>query len=333
MPAGVSIIQDTRRGWGKTALQDPALREEALAAIDEVLQHYPRQENVGLITHQSFEPFVKKRFPRLKTGHYYGQRGSNEFAQLEGLLVFGTPSPNPQGLLQQAEALFYHQPPLARAQYLERRTLTMQSGPDWSMAVRTYQDPRLQGLLRSKREDELVQALYRVRPLSVQPSVQQELFPPEGVPATRLDCRIHVFSNLPLEGLKVTRLIERATPPAEPAPETAFLRQVLEQAGARSEEEEEGPRRQPTQAKIIELTQWSQRKVRALAGQLAALWLGLLREDFLASEAPLERARPQSQQPLTGAVRTHFDRRSLAFQQLAARRKEPPGPASASQVS
>ncbi len=108
MPAAAQIIQFTDYNYGKIHLATPKERFKALQRIGELVAQHPGQR-IGLISHQSFTSVVRLHFPHTQVGHYYGQRGSNEFADCDVLICFGTSNPNPQELERHAEALYWDQ--------------------------------------------------------------------------------------------------------------------------------------------------------------------------------------------------------------------------------
>jgi hypothetical protein len=100
--------------------------------------------------------------------------------------------------------------------------------------VRTFADSRLQELLRSKCTEELLQAIYRIRPLSVHedPSGQGQFGFERAPNEPRRRAKIYLFSSMPLPELRV-QLAERPRPQS-PAP-VVELRQAAEAMIARGE--------------------------------------------------------------------------------------------------
>ena len=210
MPDSVNIIQYPEQAWGKVRLRNPKVQEQAMEQIGDVLARHPH-EKIALITHKSFADLVKTRFPQLKVGHFFGQRGSNAFKDCDILIVFGTPHPNPGELLRQAQALHWDESTVLPHEFLERRRFeTAPNTPSYQVPMRSYADPRLSNLLRSKIEDELIQSIYRIRPLSVNHSHQQLglNFTGEEIAPERSKATVYVFSSRPLPGLEVALRVE-----------------------------------------------------------------------------------------------------------------------------
>ena len=213
MPATVEIFQYPDQAWGKQRLQDERARQQALEAIGKMVERHPG-ESIALITHKGFTGDVKRRFPQLIVGHFFGQRGSNVFKDCDVEIVFGTPYPNPDELQQLAEALYWDDKPVLRQVFLEKRTFETSGQAPRQVAVRCYADPRLRELQRSKCEEELLQSIYRIRPLSVESPVEEtgQGLLDLGV-GPRKRATVYLFSSMPLPGLSV-QLIEQQRPPA-----------------------------------------------------------------------------------------------------------------------
>jgi hypothetical protein len=91
---------------------------------------------------------------------------------------------------------------------LDGRTFEVKPGAESVRTrVRSFADPRLREALESRRDEELRQAVFRVRPLSVQqPSPEQgDLFEvAQTASQTRARATIYIFSSVPLRGLTVS---------------------------------------------------------------------------------------------------------------------------------
>ena len=251
MPAAAKVVQFTDYNYGKIHLATAPERLKALQIIGELVAQHPGQK-IGLISHQSFTSAVRQRFPQLQIGHYYGQRGSNEFADCDVLICFGTPNPNPQELERQAEALYWDQHVINPQTVLEPRAFEQSGGQVVQTRVRAYRDPRLHEMHRAKREEELLQAIFRARPLSLDPQYRKNLqldldFAEDA--STRSTPRqavtIYVFSSLPLPGLTV-QARSLAEPVIAVGEESNVIR--LEEAAHRLWREQ----RRLTDAKLLE---------------------------------------------------------------------------------
>jgi hypothetical protein len=219
IPASVKVVQYVDKGWGKRALHDPAVQEKALAVIGRHIEAHPG-EKIGLLSYKFFGAIVKKAFPdaKIKFGWFYGQRGTNRFKDCDALIVFGTPRPNPKGFEQTAEAIFWDENPLNTQTML----VTHRIGK-LAVKVREYVDPRLRELARAKTQEELRQAVLRIRPLEVEGYLDREqlnFWEPEKAgedqPAQRRRATVYIHSNVPIPGLKVEA--HRTATPSTPPP-------------------------------------------------------------------------------------------------------------------
>jgi hypothetical protein len=197
MPSSVKIIQYPEQNWGKRRLSSDTARLQALEKIREVVNRHPGQ-SISVITHLCFVGDVRRAFPHLKVGHFYGQRGSNQFQDCDVEIIFGTPYPNSDELQQQAEALFWDQDRVLRQVLLEPQCLGVLNDEEQWVPVRTHADQRLKELHRSKCQEEMIQAIYRIRPLSV----EEGRLIPSG-PDKRSEATVYVFSAQPLPQLDV----------------------------------------------------------------------------------------------------------------------------------
>jgi len=104
------------------------------------------------------------------------------------------------------------------------------------VAVRTYVDPRLAELLRAKCQEELLQAVYRIRPLSVEvdPSGQLEFVMYNDPNEPRRRAKVYLFCALPLPGLTV-QLVEGKAPPAPRPAQVICLHQAAQNLTFRRE--------------------------------------------------------------------------------------------------
>lgn len=208
IPAAAKIVQFTDYNYGKIHLATAQERFKALQRIGELVAQHPGQK-IGLISHQSFTSFVRQQFPQIQVGHYYGQRGSNQFADCDVLICFGTPNPNPHELERQAEALYWDQSVINPQTLLEPRTFGQSGERVLQTRVRAYADPRLNEMHRAKREEELLQAIFRARPLSLDPQYRKnhqldlDFYEKDLRVQARQGVVIYIFSSLPLPSLTV----------------------------------------------------------------------------------------------------------------------------------
>jgi len=108
------------------------------------------------------------------TGHYWAIRGLNAWKDYDQAIIIGAPIPNVFGIIRQAQALFWDDKPII---------ITSTKKDE---GVYEYDDDRINWYLRSLREDELYQAIFRIRPLERK---------------GRNEIKIIIVTSLPLEDI------------------------------------------------------------------------------------------------------------------------------------
>jgi len=210
-PEAIRIVQMRNRHVGKSTLEH--FDGDSSVAVQHLYRELLKREvrarkdlgqanKVGIITFQELIPdcvaalheigYVFSEITaqsEIVTGYYYNLRGANDFNGCDLLVLMGYPRPNPQGLYEEACALFQDDPePISTepAHYTDQIRLrnghTVTIGKD----LFGYKDPRLQALLLQKSRAELYQALHRARPFAPTTSVREILqftdVPVPGVP-------------------------------------------------------------------------------------------------------------------------------------------------------
>ena len=123
--------------------------------------------------------------------HYGNLEGTNDYEDRQKLILLGTPQAAPGDLEQMSHALFQNdEEPISmdRHDEFEKYAYKDCEGKGYEVNVKRYQDPRVELLAKQYREDEIVQAAHRIRPL---------LNP---------DREIYLLTNLPIDDLPPTRL-------------------------------------------------------------------------------------------------------------------------------
>jgi hypothetical protein len=207
MPGCVTIVQDTQCNFSKTALvhsieKDPKKRYWNLF-LDKITGDLDREKGRRcLITVcKEIEPYLAKglagRGYAAETGyhfvikHYGDLRGSNEFQDYDCLIQAGQYMPEPNSVIGAARAIYGGDgrdldTTLTRIQRLHN--FKDEEGRGLADEVLAFRDQRIQRLLEIDREDEHIQALHRIRPLTATtPKV------------------IYLHFSIPLKGVKIDR--------------------------------------------------------------------------------------------------------------------------------
>lgn len=99
--------------------------------------------------------------------HYGNLRGSNEYEDRETVILLGTPNINTDQLEEQVNALFIggDRVNMDTHRVWEQYDYRDSNGKGYQVQVRRYQDERVERMARIYRENEMVQAAHRVRPV------------------------------------------------------------------------------------------------------------------------------------------------------------------------
>lgn len=189
----VNVIQVTDGFYSKSTLSTTATRRRVLRCVDALLKHH-RGEKVGIIAHQHIEDDLKRRMKKRgqdpsRVRHFHALMGANDLADVDVLILAGTPFPNSVELEGQAAAIWPDEPLDNEMTY----RLAHYEGADWGVEVQGYSNRRLSALWRGVLESELYQALHRARPLLVGQDGRNSL-------------TVYILSEHPIPGVKVTRL-------------------------------------------------------------------------------------------------------------------------------
>lgn len=195
LPMRGQIFQVTDSSWPKTSLltsdnSPTAGAREVLRMIERLItQRGYRRAHVGIITFMGLEDIFRNA--GLRTAHFFGQRGTNAFIDVDALFVVGTPMPSLTAMEKIARQIWdtryraFNNAWLSVPTAYHYITPTMQGV---MVNVSEFADENLNIILRSVREAEIVQAAHRARPV----------FRPTDV---------WLFTNIPLEGLAPSKLV------------------------------------------------------------------------------------------------------------------------------
>lgn len=211
VPSGVRVVQHIDKGFGKTSLLQSELDfARARRELQKVRERFPG-EKVGCVTHKAAAERLKGHLPDVEFLHFYGQRGSNSLKDSRALVVMGTPCPNPEGLLRQAEA-FYADELKLHSYSVQRSYVARVDGEELTVPYRVMGDRRLSSWLDARREQELFQAVGRARLYDTEDLRNEQglldFMQPEARDGSKKQaCTIYAFTNVPIPGLKVDEYV------------------------------------------------------------------------------------------------------------------------------
>jgi len=178
-PQAIRVVQLRDSHVGKSTLEhfdgdgkvtvSPKYREILKQELD-ARKEMGQARRVGIITFQELIPdciaalqevgYTYSDDPEqteVVTGYYYNLRGANEFTDCDVLVLLGYPMPNPQGLYEEACALYQDDPvPISQepAHYSDRLQLMSGESTAIDKPLFAYNDPRLNALLLQKSRAE-----------------------------------------------------------------------------------------------------------------------------------------------------------------------------------
>ncbi len=189
-----TIYQVTNRTNGRSALIDRETKTlkqqttDTLALIKQLCEKYAYQRPALI----SFKQAVAE-LDWIDTGHFYASRGTNAFQEADAIFIYGAPMPSLLSLVNTAKMLFFERDDAFRVVWSDADVPYQYVDPEDGMG-RAYPvagfwgDPDLNAVLRAHREDEIIQAAHRIRPVNK-------------------PCDIWLFTNLPIEGLAPDQLV------------------------------------------------------------------------------------------------------------------------------
>ena len=165
------------------SLRQAVFRKHMLDLLRKVVVDEPE---TLVICKQALERHLKPVLPpEATTTHFYGHRGSNAFQDLKRVVIFGMPGMTPETIQRYAGALFYEDNLVTDSEFTVRRY----ANNDVGVQVLVYKEPLIQAIVETAREDEVLQAIHRIRP---------------GLDA---DKDIYLFTNLVIPELPVRCLV------------------------------------------------------------------------------------------------------------------------------
>lgn len=204
------VVQVISRDWAKTTLHGKR-REQW---YDEVATHIrPGRKTLVVCTLDCKDDLqralAKRGHPNIQLGHYGALRGSNAYQGYDVILA-QVYHPNLEQIIREGRALFADDlAPLDERIVTVEQPLGDATGASWVVQVPTFADPRLAALLESRRENEMVQAALRGRPLD------------------HPDTQITLLLSMPLPGLTPTIISETPASPTSNAGRQSAARGAL----------------------------------------------------------------------------------------------------------
>jgi hypothetical protein len=135
--------------------------------IDHIIKKYGYKNPVII----SYQAFVKNVKIEAKTAHFYAARGSNAYQDCDAIIVAGTPQPSIYDVAKMAKMIFFERDTgfdfgKFTAMPLKYRFVDADGFGRQYPISGFWNDQDLQEILKTVREDEIVQAAHRGRPVN-----------------------------------------------------------------------------------------------------------------------------------------------------------------------
>jgi hypothetical protein len=161
------IIQVYSSSNSKRSLSNPRHFQRYMEAVKKLVG---REHSTLVISKEIYKDPIASQLssisPSAKVAHFFGIRGSNEFQNFNQVIIFGTPQLSEDELKKYAGMLHYDEPRAVDTSidYQYRPYLVLaQNARAPAQRIRTCRDPILQAIFERSREDEIIQAVNRIR--------------------------------------------------------------------------------------------------------------------------------------------------------------------------
>lgn len=164
---GISTLRNVKDQTEQEARARSTRRAQTLEFVRRIISE--RGYNTpAVITFKDFEGEFQS-IPGVETGHFGGARGTNDFIACDACFVIGTPMPSQTEIVSIASQLFFERDEPFDARWttrLMRYDYQDEDGNGWEYPVSGFwNDADLQAIVTQMREDEILQAAHRVRPI------------------------------------------------------------------------------------------------------------------------------------------------------------------------
>lgn len=166
------VFQVVDRANGKTALVKGGKRTAKANQAEDLIRRIISSRDYQRPTVIGFKDFVDDTdLEDVRTGHFYAARGTNEHEDADAVFILGAPQSNIYDVVKMAKMIYFERDQAFHVTWRTEEKAYRYVDPDDGLG-RTYpvsgfwNDPDLQAVLETIREDEIVQAAHRGRPVN-----------------------------------------------------------------------------------------------------------------------------------------------------------------------
>ena len=193
----------TRNSLGmrsKTSQMSPlgrAARNRWYSRIQASIDEYPRDWNIGIVTHKEIEEEAKQAielmgFEDVRSTHYGAERCSNGLEDVKILVLLGFPIPDIDAFKEEAQAFLYDEQRLDFNWETREQILNLTDGSTATVQVSGYWNGLVASYFRQKCQSGLYHAVHRIRPYLVEPEDERHIF---------------IYTNMPVQDVVVDELL------------------------------------------------------------------------------------------------------------------------------
>jgi len=164
------IHQVVDRANGKQATVQKGQRTAKAKQAETVIQKVIDDHGYQRPTIISYKDFVETTGIQAKKAHFYAARGTNEHEDADAIFILGAPQANIFDVVKLAKMLYFERDTAFKVQWCtQERPYSFTDEKDMGRCYPVsgfWQDPDLQAVLETIREDEIIQAAHRGRPVN-----------------------------------------------------------------------------------------------------------------------------------------------------------------------
>lgn len=164
------IFQVVDRANGKTSLVKSGQRTDKALQAEDLIGKIIEQHGYLQPSVISFKDFVENTDLDVKTSHFYAARGTNEHEDADAIFILGAPQSNIYDIVKLAKMIYFERDTAFKVQWTTQEQVYNYIADDGQgrryPVSGFWHDSDLQAVLETIREDEIIQAAHRARPVN-----------------------------------------------------------------------------------------------------------------------------------------------------------------------
>ena len=174
-----------------------AARNRWYSRIQASVDEYPRDWNIGVVTHREIEDEAKQAielmgFENVRSMHYGADRGLKDLESVKILVLLGFPILDIDAFKEEAQAFLYDENQLDFNWEIRDQVLNLTDGGTATVQVSGYWNGTVASYFRQKCQSGLYQAVQSIQPYLVKPDDERHIF---------------IFTNMPVQDVIVNEIL------------------------------------------------------------------------------------------------------------------------------